>query len=248
MLTFESFGSSSSGCCYRVSSPGIAPILLDCGLPFKQLQRALGFKVSELAGCCISHAHQDHCKSVFELAAHGIDCYADPRTWRQMDEDKVEAAKPHIKGLLTSINAAWPVGDWSVMPFEAEHDCLGTVGFFIGPYFSTDRLLYLTDSVYSKFKFEKVTHLAVECNHDVDIVRKNVQEGIIPRDLAQRILRTHMSIQRLEEMCRVMDKSKLQHIYLLHLSAANSHATEFKERIERCTGVPVTVCAERMAV
>lgn len=243
MLTFTSLASSSAGCAYRVSGGGASnPILLDCGLPFKQLQKALDFKVSELAGVFVSHGHQDHCKSVSALLDAGVDVFASAETWEQMKFLR----RPSL-GHLLEHGEVRQCTDWSIMPFLVEHDCPGTMGAMIGSP-GGDVILYLTDSVYTRFKFEGVTHLCVECNHDVAIVRKNVQDGVISQDLAERILRTHMSIQRLEEMCRVMDKSKLQHIYLLHLSAANSNAAEFKERIERCTGVPVTVCAERMAV
>ena len=60
MISFDSLASSSAGCAYRLSADGMAPLLIECGLPFPQLQKALDFKVSELAGCLVSHWHADH--------------------------------------------------------------------------------------------------------------------------------------------------------------------------------------------
>ena len=62
-MDIKVLASGSSGNCYYVSD-GDSPVLIECGLPWKQIQQGINFRTSELAGCLVSHEHQDHCKAV----------------------------------------------------------------------------------------------------------------------------------------------------------------------------------------
>lgn len=62
-MDIQVLASSSKGNCYRVSN-GSTPLLLECGIRFKEIQQKLNFRLSEIAGCLVSHEHQDHCKAV----------------------------------------------------------------------------------------------------------------------------------------------------------------------------------------
>ena len=239
MLHFEPFASSSSGCCYRVSDDSIqGPLLLDAGIPYKQIQQRLNFRVSELAGCLVTHAHGDHCKAVADLTRAGVNCYASPETWAQL---KGITAKHRC--YEANPRQALKVGDWKVMPFEAVHDMPGTLGFLVSSAPDGNLLLYLTDSAYTPYKFDGLTHIAIEANFSLDILKENVGSGAISSDRFRRTFRTHMSLERLLQMLRANDLSKVQRIYLLHLSDANSDAEAFKDAVERATGRPTTICA-----
>jgi len=235
MIDFRPLASSSSGCAYHLSGGGAAaPLLVECGIPFKQLQRALAFKVSELAGCLVSHAHGDHSMCAMELRGRGVEVRASLETWDALGLKSNDCAH------FLHPRSESQVGDWRVLPFEAVHDCPGTLGFVIGAP-SGERLLYLTDSMYSPFRFDGLTHLAVECNYSSEIIRERTREGTVHRERYARTVRTHMSIERLEEMLKANDLSKVERIWLLHLSDANSDENEFKSRIERLTGIPTTI-------
>ena len=240
MLDFTSLASSSSGCAYRVSGGGASkPLLIDAGLRYELIQKGLDFKVSGLAGCLVSHGHGDHIKAVPELLRAGVECYASRQTW-----DGLQAsACLHHRANRVEPRKEIKVGDWQVLPFEAVHDAPGTLGFVIGSP-DGDRLLYLTDSSYSLFTFEGLTHLAIECNFDREIIKRNTRNGTVHAERYARTLKTHMSIDRLEDMLRANDLSKVEAIYLLHLSSANSNEDDFKTRIQKLTGKPVYVCAE----
>ena len=56
MLTLKSFASSSKGNCYQLVD-GSSSLLIEAGIQFKRIQVALGFEVSGLDGCLISHEH-----------------------------------------------------------------------------------------------------------------------------------------------------------------------------------------------
>ena len=74
MIENTSLASGSQGNCYRVSD-GRTPLLLECGIGWKEIQRGLNFRTSQLAGCLVSHEHKDHSKAVQEMMKAGIDCY-----------------------------------------------------------------------------------------------------------------------------------------------------------------------------
>ena len=63
MIEIFPLASGSRGNCYRVND-GSTPLLLEAGIQLKEIQKQLNFRVSELAGCIISHEHKDHSKSV----------------------------------------------------------------------------------------------------------------------------------------------------------------------------------------
>ena len=62
--------SGSSGNAYRISD-GETALLLDAGIPLKAIQAGLGFRVRDIMGCFVTHAHKDHSKAAKDLARLG---------------------------------------------------------------------------------------------------------------------------------------------------------------------------------
>ena len=63
MFRFVPFASSSSANAYLIQSGDSAPLLIECGIRFKELMKAMDYELSSLAGCLITHAHMDHARS-----------------------------------------------------------------------------------------------------------------------------------------------------------------------------------------
>lgn len=239
MLRFEPLASSSAGCSYVLRRGDLAPLLIDAGLPFKEIQQAMNFQLSGIAGCVVSHAHGDHSKGAYHLLRHGVHVYASRETLEACSAQALAFAEEMRHERTTS------VGPWRVRPFAAVHDTPGTFGFLIGNSEGNERLLYLTDSAYSPYRFEGLTHIAVECNYSAEIMRQNALSGDLSADRFKRTTRTHMSLERLLEMLKANDLSKVQEIHLLHLSDANSDEEAFATAVRRATGCPVYVAAKR---
>jgi len=133
------------------------------------------------------------------------------------------------------------------MPFNSVHDQPGTLGFVIhSP--GGENLLFLTDTCYTPYKYDNLNIIAVEANHSEAILRRNVENGSLAPELYARILKNHMSIERCIALLKKNDLSRCRQIFLLHLSAGNSNAEEFRLAVEKATGVPTTVCPERTAL
>lgn len=241
-MVFKTLASGSSGNCYHLSGGGAKkPLLLDAGIPFKRIQIGIGFQVHMLAGCLVTHSHGDHCKAVADLIYAGVDVYASNETFEVLERfgnDRRLVRDYRFKTVKD--RQPFRVGDWCVVPFEVPHDCPGSLGFMIGSP-NGDRALYLTDAAYSPVKFEGLTHIFIECNWTEDELIANRSDGQIDPARFERVIRTHMSLERLLELLKANDLSKLKEVHLLHVSQSNADPQKIKKAVQRVTGVPVYI-------
>lgn len=245
MITFRALASSSAGCCYVLTSSARpdAPLLIDAGIRYPSIQRALDFKVSGLAGALISHCHGDHSDSVPNLLKAGVNVYSSQDTWNELRVKCQKANAPQHRAKAINADAPFQVGPWNVRAFDAVHDAPGTFGFLIaGP--CGKKLLYLTDTGYSKYRFEGVHIMAVECNHSREIARQNAVSGAISLPRYSRTVTNHLSLERLLDLLKANDLSAVEEIHLLHLSDANSDEVEFKLAVQKATGKPTFIAAK----
>ncbi len=232
MIEFTPFASGSRGNCYRVTD-GSTPLLLECGIPYKEIQKAFNFRVSEIAGCLVSHEHQDHAKAIKDIMKAGIDCYMSRGTAEALG---LSGHRVHI----IKAKQQFRIGTWTILPFETQHDAAEPLGFLLANR-DGDKMLYATDTYYIRYRFQGLTHIAVECNYSLDILRANVEAGMVEPALKNRILKSHFSLENVKKFLLANDLSKVQEIWLLHLSDGNSDAAGFKKAIQAATGRMVTV-------
>lgn len=235
MITVETLGSSSRGNCYRLTSGG-SSLLLECGLPWKQIRRALQFKATRLDGCLVSHHHKDHAKAAADVMKAGIDLYATGAAFEAME---IPGPQHRFKPII--YRHTIDIGErWRVMAFEAHHDAPGTAGFWIEDK-DGDKLVFLTDSAFAYYTFPGTHVYMIEANFSEAILRRNVETGLIDAARARRVRENHMSIERVVEMLGRNDLSRCRQIMLLHGSDGNSDSEQFKRMVEEATGIPTTV-------
>ncbi len=237
-MNFIPLASSSKGNAYLVEAAGVAPLLLEAGIPVKQLRERLNFGLSGLAGCLVSHEHGDHAKAVKDLLKAGVDCWMSKGTAEALGPD---VYNHHRIYCFDPFPSQVRIAAWEVLPFKLEHDAAGPLGFFIGH--ENERLLFIPDTAYVKNRFEGVTILATECNNIGDILFENIQGGRIPAALGQRIRHSHMSLETLIEMLKANDLSRCRQIWLLHLSDSNSDEARMIKAVQEATGVPTYAAA-----
>ena len=236
MITVEVLGSSSKGNCYRLLSGGRS-LLLECGLPWKEIRKGLNFQTTALDGCLVTHHHKDHARSAADVMRAGVDLYATGAAFEAM----AIPGGPHHRFKPLIYRHTVTVGEWwRVMAFEAHHDAPGTAGFWIEDK-DGDKLVFLTDSAFSYYTFPGTGVYMVEANFSEKILQRNVDDGLIDAFLARRVTENHMSIERVVVMFTEADLSQCRHIHLLHGSDGNSDSALFKKIVEETTGVPVTV-------
>lgn len=232
-MEIKVLGSSSKGNCYVVSD-GKTRLLLDCGVPVRTIMAGIEFKPQTVAGCLITHSHNDHVKSANKLSQlYGMRVYA--------SQGCIDEAQLNCVRTVKAMNEL-SIGSFKVLPFDIQHDAPEPLGYLLKSTETGEKLLYFTDTYYLKYRFKGVTHILCEANYDLDILNSKVSGGDVPKCLAERIISSHMSIEHLEQFLRSCDLSKLRAVYLCHLSDSNSNAAEFRERIQRLTGAEVIVC------
>lgn len=239
-MNFTPIASSSKGNAYLVESPGAAPILLEAGIPIKQLREKLwshGVRLSDLAGCLVSHEHGDHARSVRDVLKAGVD------VWTSKETAEVLVVSEHHRCHCIESGKEFVLNGFWIIPFGLHHD-VPTQGFFIqGP--DGDRLLFIPDTSHVVNRFKNVTILVIEANHEPEILSNNIQDGTIPAVLGRRVRRNHLSLSVVKDFILANNMQKtLREIHLIHLSDTNSSEEQFKREIQEITGIPVHICEE----
>lgn len=240
MIEIKALASSSRGNAYYISD-GVTPLLVECGLSFRQIQRGIGFSVSGLAGCLVTHEHKDHSKAAADLMKAGVEVYATNGT---IDMLKLSGHR------LTAVEALkqFQVGSWYILPFDTQHDAAEPVAYLLQSMASGVKLLYATDTYYIKYRFKGLTHLMIEANYAEDLLSENVRKGALHPAMKKRIRRSHFSLGNVKEFLKANDLSQVREIWLIHLSDGNSDAERFKTEVQELTGKPVFVAVEREEV
>ena len=238
-MKLKVLGSGSSGNCYLLQNEN-ETLIIECGLPYKTILKGLDFKLQNVVGCLVSHEHKDHSKAIKELLENGIDIYMSKGTW------KCFGYISHRLHFLKSEKQI-KVGNFTILPFEAEHDAAEPLGFLI-QHKDIGKLLFITDSYYCKYKFKGVNHILIECNYSIDILNENVEKGKIHPVLRDRLIKSHFSLENVKEFLKANDLSKVRNLMLIHLSSSNSNAKTFKSDIERLTGKPVYIANKGLEI
>jgi len=231
MLTFTPYASSSAGNLYQVVS-GSSALMLECGIPIKQIKRYFNFDFSRVEGCLLTHAHNDHAKAAADVMAAGVDLYCSQGTAEALG---LSGHRLHI----IQGKKLFKIGPWSVLPFDTQHDTPEPLGFLITN--GEDKLCFATDTYYIKWQFKKLTHIAIECNYSLDL---------LPPDLnftrKKRLLESHMGLHTCLDFLRANDMETVQEIHLLHLSDSGSDEAMFEMEVQKLTGKPVFVAPKRV--
>lgn len=227
MIQITSIASGSKGNCYHVTD-GHTALLLECGIRFKDIQRGLHFQTSSIAGCLLSHEHGDHMKAVAEVMKAGIDVYASRGTLDALRVDGHRAVPIQSKKQFS-------IGSWSIMPFDVQHDVAEPLGFLLANQ-AGEKLVFITDSYYCKYTFKGLTHIMLETNYSARILDENIAAGRVPPMMKKRLLKSHFSLENAKSFLQANDLSKVQEIWLLHLSDGNSDEELFKREVQELTG------------
>lgn len=232
MIEFKPIASSSAGNAYLVSD-GYTQLLIEAGLRFSEIQRALKFKVSSIAGCLITHEHGDHSKASKDLMQAGVNVYMSQGT-----ADVLKLSGHRLKPIKA--HEQFTIGTWNIRPFDVEHDVEEPLGFLLINSIG-EKMVFLTDTYYCRYRFKELNFIAVECNYSLDIVNQRVASGQLHPAQKKRLLRSHFGLEHVKDFLKANDTRKVEEIWLLHLSDGNSDAERFKREIQETTGALVMV-------
>lgn len=225
-------GSSSSGNGYILRSSSDV-LLIECGMPMLDVKKALGFDISRIVGCVVSHQHRDHCKHLRDVLKCGIRVLALDDVFSSF----VISNRAYCKSILPK--HGYRVGTFKIYAFPMAHDvpCLG----YVIEHDEMGKLLFVTDTMMLEYRVKGLHHMLIEANYADDILEENIKSGEVLPSMRNRLLGSHMEIKTTENVVATTESDALNEVVLLHLSAHNSDPTRFQRTIERVCGRPVYV-------
>lgn len=232
-------GSGSSGNAYLISD-GKATLLLECGLPWKALQQALRYRVTDIDACLLTHEHMDHAKSAQHLADYGIKVYMSEGTKQALNAEEHNFRTFFIQAPCRYLSVA--IKSFLISPFHTIHDAAEPVGFLIQSQKTGERLVFITDSAYCQYRFTGIDFWMIEVNYVKSILDANTVDGAVNLNRRQRTVQSHMSLDTAVEMLRSSNASMAKVIYCVHLSDKNSDEEVIKRVMVESFGVPVVTC------
>lgn len=229
-MDIKVYGSSSAGNSYVISD-GESSLMLEAGI---NLNKMRDVNWQSVVGCLITHEHGDHSDFAHKLLKQtSIDIYASKGT-----QEALKLPKHRFKPLVALKQQQ--IGGWSILPFDVQHDVNEPLGFFIQTP-TKKKILFATDTYYIKYKFPGITHMMIECNYSLDILNENVANKRVGAFLKRRVIKSHFELEHVKTFINSNDTSKLEEVWLLHLSDKNSDERQFKKEIQALTGTPVYI-------
>lgn len=218
-MVMKCLGSGSSGNCYLLENDKEC-LIIECGIPFIEIQRALKFDISKIVGCLASHEHKDHMGYANEIIDYGFMIYTN------FENAAKFRTQEHwlIKGLNEKETVM--IGNFKVCPFYLPHNETANFGYLI-EHEEMGRLLFLTDFEFCKYKFKNINHIMIEANYSKEILAENLAD--MPNK--DHIISGHCDI---DTACRFITENKtvnLENIILLHLSEKNSSNEDFIRKV-----------------
>lgn len=239
-IRVKTLASGSSGNCYVLHKDGSdKDLMLEAGIPIKQILKGINYKPGSIAACLVTHEHGDHARSVGAVMDYGIMVVASPGTFEALGKagQNIRAQK------LSNRTPLAMTGGWTVSGYPAVHDAAEPFMYLIRN--GSDVLLFATDTAYIPYHFRGLTQMMVEANYDLDVMKDRIIDGSVHSARKKRTMETHMEIGTLEMWLRDLNRDgsldKLREIRLIHTSAANSDPEAFRKRLETVTGIPVYV-------
>jgi len=233
MIDIEVLATGSKGNCYLLKS-GETRILLDCGLTYKKTLELLDFKLP--SAVLVTHEHQDHAKAAADFMKHGVDVYMTTGTAMALGLE--ENHRLH----LIAHGDNFKIGEYVGYAFWVNHDVAEAVNFAVND--GEDNILYVTDTGKIKFDLSETTKLLLETNYS----ESELENSATDEKQKRRIFENHLSVESAAEYLKKSDKSKLQEIYLIHISERHGDGEMFQKIIQSAVGDNVKVIVAKNKV
>lgn len=189
--------------------------MIENGISFKEVKKALDFNIMQIIGNIVSHRHGDHHKYTYEYKNAGIP------TFCPFELEESEAVKKLVRFGGFTIQCFPLIHDVSCYGFYIRHDEIGKC------IFATDTLC-----VSHVFKSYHVNHIFAECNYQDELVDKNAENY-------RHKLKHHMSLNTCKEFVETNKTSSLRTVILCHMGAETTIADECLVEVQKVAGAGV---------
>lgn len=220
-MHLKCLGSSSAGNCYLLTSDSGETLILDCGIPIKEIKKGLGWDIRNVVGCVVTHRHIDHSKSVSDLRKIGIKV-ATPYLANDV-YSLVRLYFDHTRFRVIAFELATKDGKWTHTNADgSECPCYG----YVISHPEMGKLLYVTDTEFVKWRFDDLNHILLGVDYDKNMVDMNNPMK------ASHVLRGHLSIDTACDFVKANNSDSLQNVIMCHLSSENADKDSFIEKMK----------------
>lgn len=220
-MQLKVIGSGSSGNSYILENETEA-LIIEAGLPFLEVKKALNFNVMKIVGVIVSHEHLDHAQYIKQYMRAGISVYTafETQTALEVITGERTTAIPPLKKCQ--------IGKFTVTPFNVPHDTdIECYGYLI-EHEEMGKLLFMTDLEYCRYNFAKqgINHILIESNYSMDLVNRDEPNY-------EHRLRGHMSLDTALKFISTNDNPLLLNVVLIHLSDKSGDPALFTEEMKK---------------
>ena len=225
-MVLKVLGSSSQGNCYILENKNEA-LIIEAGVRFIEVKKALGFDIRKVSGCLITHQHNDHAKYIKAMVESGFPTLALEEVW-------TAKGVTGSRAYCIERGKGYRFGRFKVLPFDACHD-VPCVGYLID-HPESGRIMFLTDSCMCEYVFPGLNQVMIECNYSDAKLVEAINAGRTLPSQRERLMTSHMELNTCKGFLCANDLTNVANIVLLHLSDNNSDEKNFVSEIERQTG------------
>ena len=148
-------GSSSKGNSYALQSDSGEILLIEAGIPLKEVKRAIGYKTSKVEACLCSHRHSDHAKYIKEYTKAGIIVYSNANV------------SQHFPNSVRTLGCECThcFGEFSATPFFVKHDEDAPNYGYLIRHKEIGTIFFATDCYNLNFVIQGCNTYLAECNY-----------------------------------------------------------------------------------
>ena len=215
-MKLKCIATGSTGNCYTLTSNSGETLILDCGIPIKEIKKGLNWNIKDVVGVLCTHKHIDHSKSLNDFKSMGIPIYA---PYLKIDYMSMNMGGFTVEPFdLTTIDESWTHTDANGEPCPI-------FGFLI-THPEMGRMLYITDCEVVKWKFKYINHILLGVNYDKDLIDRDTGK-------ANHVFRGHLSIDTACDFVKANHSDRLQNVIMCHLSSENADSDSFIEEMKK---------------
>lgn len=230
-MTLTVLGSSSAGNGYLLTTQNKSEtLIIELGVPFKEVLQAVGYDLSKIAGAVVTHEHGDHAKAVPEALRRGV---------KVLGSESLHKT-PHPYAIVARPQKSYQVGSFKVFPLEVYHDvpCYS----YVITHEEMGRLLFITDTMHFPYTVKGVTHLMIEANYQDELLQEAISNGTTFHGMRGRLEFSHMEFSHtLDVIKRHEATTPLDEVVLLHLSGSHADPRQMREQVQAETGIPTHI-------
>jgi phosphoribosyl 1,2-cyclic phosphodiesterase len=218
MARLKVIGSSSKGNGYILDC-GSDTLLIEVGMPIKDLIPATNWSQAAVVAAICSHTHLDHAKYIPQYLSHGVPVYSTHECAHKYDG----------VGILQH-RRKYRLGGFTVMPLTVPHnaECYA----YVIQHKAMGTLLFATDLTSFPYNV-KCDHLMIECNYSEQLLVDNLVDGAEIRSQSQ----NHLELNDCIEIIKRLNRGQINSLILLHLSDGLSDEKMFCDKVYLETGL-----------